>query len=70
MKIEDIKDKISELEKEILGSTEKVEKLKEERLIKNEKLINAERNIEEQTEKIETIKNQISKLDLKRNQKG
>ena len=66
MKIEDIKDKISELEKEILGSTEKVEKLKEERLIKNEKLINAERNIEEQTEKIETIKNQISKLDLKR----
>ena len=56
----------SELEKEILGSTEKVEKLKEERLIKNEKLINAERNIEEQTEKIETIKNQISKLDLKR----
>ena len=66
MKIEDIKDKIKELEREILGSTEKVEKLKEERQVKNEKLVNAERNIEEQTEKIETIKNQISKLDLKR----
>ena len=42
------------------------QQLKEERQVKNEKLVNAERNIEEQTEKIETIKNQISKLDLKR----
>ena len=66
MKIEEIKDKIVELEKEILGSTERVEKLKEERIVKNEKLVNAEKNIEEQTEKIETIKNQISKLDLKK----
>ena len=65
-RIEEIKDKIVELEKEILGSTEKVEKLKEERIVKNEKLINAEKNIEDQTEKIETIKNQISKLDLKK----
>ena len=65
-RIEEIKDKIAELEKEILGSTEKVEKLKEERIVKNEKLVNAEKNIEEQTEKIETIKNQISKLDLKK----
>ena len=66
IKIEEIKDKITELEKEILGSTEKVEKLKEERTVKNEKLINAEKNIEEQTEKIEVVKNQISKLDLKK----
>ena len=66
MKIEEIKDKIVELEKEILGSTERVEKLKEERIVKSEKLVNAEKNIEEQTEKIETIKNQISKLDLKK----
>ena len=65
-KIEEIKVKIQELEKEILGSTDKVEKLKQDRVSKNEKLSNLEKEIEEQTSKIEDIKNHISKLDLKK----
>ena len=65
-KIEEIKQKISDLEKEILGSAEKTQKLKEERATKNEKLIVIEENIEAQSGKLEEIKNQISKLDLKK----
>ena len=65
-KIEEIKQKIVDLEKEILGSTEKVEKLKEDRISKNEKLTTIEKEIEDQTSKIEDIKNHISKLDLKK----
>ncbi len=66
VKIEEVKQKIIDLEKEILGSTEKVEKLKEDRIIKNEKLTNIEKEIEEQNLKIEDIKNHVSKLDLKK----
>ena len=65
-KIEEIKLKIQELEKEILGSTDKVEKLKADRLAKNEKLASLEKTIEDQTSKIEDIKNHLSKLDLKK----
>lgn len=65
-KIKEIKQKILDLEKEILGSAEKTKKLKEERATKNEKLIVIEENIEAQSGKLEEIKNQISKLDLKK----
>ena len=65
-KIEEIKLKIQELEKEILGSTDKVEKLKADRIAKNEKLASLEKTIEDQTSKIEDIKNHLSKLDLKK----
>ena len=65
-KIEEIKQKILDLEKEILGSAEKTQRLKEERATKNEKLIVIEENIEAQSGKLEEIKNQISKLDLKK----
>lgn len=65
-KIEETKQKISDLEKEILGSTEKAEKLKQDRTQKSEKLIKIEKNIEEQNTRLEDIRNQISKLDLKK----
>ncbi len=66
VKIEETKQKIVDLEKEILGSTEKVEKLKQERTQKSEKLNQIEKDIEEQSSKLEDIKNHISKLDLKK----
>lgn len=66
LKIEETKQKIVDLEKEILESSDKVEKLKQERTNKNEKLNNIEKDIEEQSEKIENLKNHISKLDLKK----
>lgn len=65
-KIEETKQRISDLEKEILGSTEKAEKLKQDRTQKSEKLIKIEKNIEEQNTRLEDIRNQISKLDLKK----
>ncbi len=65
-KIEEIKQKISDLEKDILGSTEKVEKLKQERTLKNEDLLNIENKINDQNSKVEDTKNHISKLDLKK----
>ena len=66
IKIEQIKHTITELEKEILGSTEKIEKLKEDRIHKNEKLSKLEDEINAQIAKIEEMKNHISKLDLKK----
>lgn len=66
LKIEATKQKIINLEKEILESSDKVEKLKQERTNKNEKLNNVEKDIESQNEKIENLKNHTSKLDLKK----
>ena len=64
-KIEETKQKITELEKEVLESSDKVDKLKQERFRKNEKIIELEKDIEEITYRVEDVKNQISKLDLK-----
>jgi chromosome segregation protein len=64
-KIEETKLKIEELEKEVLESGEKVDKLKQERFQKNEKIIGLEKEIEEITARVDDVKNQISKLDLK-----
>ena len=66
LKIEATKQQIIDLEKEILESSDKVEKLKQERTNKNEKLNNVEKDIESQNEKIENLKNHTSKLDLKK----
>ena len=66
LKIEATKQQIIDLEKEILESSDKVEKLKQERTNKNEKLNNVEKDIESQNEKIEDLKNHTSKLDLKK----
>ena len=65
-KIGDIRNLILELEKQIEGSTEKIEKLKNDRIIKNEKLNSIEKKIDEETEKVDLLKNQISRLDLKK----
>ena len=64
--IEEIKQKIVDLEKDILNSTEKVEGLKQDRILKNEKLKTLEAEIEDENSKIEDVKNQVSKLDLKK----
>ncbi len=66
IKIEETKQKIIELEKEILGSTEKIQKLKDERQVKNDKLVAIETEITDQTGKLDELKEQISKLDLKK----
>ena len=62
--IEEIKGKITQLETEILGSTEKIQKLKDERQAKNEKLLSIEKDITEQTAKLDELKDRISKQDL------
>ena len=64
-KIEEIKLNIAKLEKEVVESGEKVDKLKEERFQKNEKITALEAEIEEITSRVDDVKNQISKLDLK-----
>ena len=61
----EIRVEIENLEKEILGSTDKVEKLKGERIEKNDKLNKVEESIADQTETIETIKSKLSKLEVK-----
>ena len=65
-KIEELKQEITNLEKEVVGSSEKIQTLKQERISKNERLNKLETEIEEQTAKIEDIKNQISKLEIKK----
>ena len=57
---------ITKLEEEILGSSDKVESLKQERFSKNENLNTLEENILEQSSRLEEIRNQISKIDLKK----
>ena len=57
---------ITKLEEEILGSSDKVESLKQERLSKNDNLNTLEENILEQSSRLEEIRNQISKIDLKK----
>ena len=61
-----IKAEIEALEKEIAGSSDKVESLKQERITKNESLNTLEENIQEQNLKLEDIRNQIAKIDLKK----
>ena len=57
---------IEDIEKEILGSSSKLEKLKIERTEKSKKISSLEKDIDNQVQKIEEIKNKISRVDLKK----
>ena len=57
---------IEELEKEILGSQDKQDALKQERVSKNEKLNKLEEELQEQTLRLDDIRSQIAKIDLKK----
>ena len=65
-KIIDLKEKIVQMEKEVLESSDKAKALKEERTLKNEKLLNLEKSFEEEQNIIEDLKAQISKLEVKK----
>ena len=64
--IEDIKQQIIDLSKEVSESTDKIDALKADRISKNEKLEALENNILEQTTTLEEIKNQINKIEIKK----
>ena len=61
-----IKEDIAKLSEEVSKSAEKIESLKTERIAKNEKLNNLEKQIDEQVAIIEEVKNQIGKIDIKK----
>lgn len=65
-KIIELKQSITDLENEVINSNSTVENLKNERILENQKLFDIEKNIEEKTIIIEDLKNQISKLELKK----
>ena len=65
-KISELKEKILQMEKEVLESSDKAKALKEERTLKNEKLLNLEKSFEEEQNIIEDLKTQISKLEVKK----
>lgn len=58
--------KIEELTKEVSNSGNKVEELKKERTSKNNKLLETEENVSGQIEKIDDLKEQINKGDIKK----
>ena len=64
--INSLNNKIEEINKEVSGASEKVNELKQNRILKNEKLAKTEEEILSQFETIENLKNQISKLDVKK----
>lgn len=62
----ELKTEIEELIKEVSNSGNKVEELKKERTSKNSKLIETEENLDGQMEKIDGLKEQINKADIKK----
>ena len=58
--------KIEEINNEVNTSSSKIEHLKQERISKNNQLTRTEEEILSQFETIETLKSQISKLDIKK----
>ena len=62
----DLKNQIEELIKEVSNSGSKVEDLKNERTNKNQKLVEAEENLTDQMEKIDGLKEQVNKCDIKK----
>lgn len=62
----ELKNKIDELVKEVTNSGTKVEELKEDRITKNAKLEETEQNLVDQMEKINGLKEQINKGDVKK----
>ena len=64
--ITNLKNKIEEIKTNVSGASEKIESLKQERILKNQKLEKTEEDILEQFKTIENIKNQTSKLEIKK----
>ena len=65
-KILEIQNKITELEKNVSESSGKIEKLKEEKVLKTDKQEKMEQELTDENEILEEIKNQVSKIDLKK----
>ena len=57
---------IEQIKKEVTNSGTKVEELKQERTAKSEKLVNTENEIQSQFSTLESLKEQIIKLDVKK----
>ena len=57
---------IEQIKQEVTNSGTKVEELKQERIDKNEKLVNTENQIQSQFSTLESLKEQIIKLDVKK----
>ena len=64
--IKDLEEKIKEIDEKVNNSGEKVNTLKKERLDKNDDLAKAEKDYESQFETIEGLKEQIIKIDVKK----
>ncbi len=64
--IEELNNQIKELIEQVSNSGTKVEDLKNERISKNEKLVETENNLTEQIEKIDGLKDQVNKSDIKK----
>ncbi len=62
----ELDNQIKELVQQVSNSGTKVEDLKKERISKNEKLVENENNLTEQIEKIDGLKDQINKSDIKK----
>lgn len=65
-KILEIQNKIVELEKNVSESSGKIEKLKEEKTLKTDRQEKMEQELTDENEILEEVKNQISKIDLKK----
>ena len=64
--IQKSKEDIERIKTEVLNSSDKTEKLKQTRVAKNEAIDRNEKEIDEKYKIIEDLKNQISKLDVKK----
>ena len=64
--IANLKSAIEKIKSEVSGASQKIEKLKQERITKNQKLSKTEEEILEELKTIENLKNQISKLEIKK----
>lgn len=64
--IEKSKQEIERIKQEVLDSSDEVEKLKQDKINKNEAINRNDREISERYETIEELKNQISKLELRK----
>ena len=65
-RIKDLQEKIQTLIQEAENSDQKVINLKEERIVKNQKLEKTEKDILEQLDRIDDSKNQINKMEVKK----
>ncbi|MBR3001968.1 MAG: chromosome segregation protein SMC [Clostridia bacterium] len=65
-KIEQTKQEIEQVKQDVQDSGSKIEKLKQERVTKNEKLTNKEKEQVKVFETIEELKSQIAKMDVKK----